>query len=207
MILLLDNYDSFTYILQDYLLQLGQKIQVFRNDALTAQQAEALHPEALVLSPGPERPERAGNLMSFVAHFHNRIPILGICLGHQAIGLYFGARLGQAARIMHGRTSEVYHNGHPLFDGIPSPFPAMRYHSLLLYDLNATPLQLLAQTDEQEVMGILHHRYKICGFQFHPESILTPHGLLLLRNWLLWAGLDAAVLPCSGDNVPAHQKR
>lgn len=187
MILLIDNYDSFTYILQDYLAQLGQSVVVYRNDEIEVPEAVALAPDALVLSPGPERPERAGNLMPLLAAFCGRTPVLGVCLGHQAIGLHFGAQLVGAKRIMHGCTSEVHHGEHPLFQNIPSPFTAMRYHSLLLTGLEATPLQVIAWTKQQEVMAVAHPQLNICGVQFHPESILTPYGLTLLRNWLVWS--------------------
>ncbi|MCS6992036.1 MAG: aminodeoxychorismate/anthranilate synthase component II [Chitinophagales bacterium] len=190
MILLIDNYDSFTYILQDYFIQLGQQVVVYRNDMLTVGEAEALHADAIVFSPGPERPERAGNLMPLVAHFYNRKPMLGVCLGHQAIGLFFGARLEAAPNVMHGRTSQVFHNSHPLFESITSPFAAMRYHSLLLYDVPNTPLQPIAWTSQNELMALAHPHLPIAGVQFHPESILTPCGLVLLRNWLKWCGLS-----------------
>jgi anthranilate synthase/aminodeoxychorismate synthase-like glutamine amidotransferase len=186
--ILLDNYDSFTYNLQDYFAQLQLDCIVIRNDEKTADQIEALQPASLIFSPGPETPSKAGVMMELIHRFHSRIPLLGICLGHQGIGEYFGASLVRAARIMHGRTSPVFHTGHFLFQNVPSPFDAMRYHSLLLSETATTSLQVIAATAEGEPMAIIHPRYKICGFQFHPESILTPYGFTLLKNWLEWIG-------------------
>jgi anthranilate synthase/aminodeoxychorismate synthase-like glutamine amidotransferase len=191
MIILLDNYDSFTYNLQDYFSQLGKPCDVIRNDEKSLQEIIGMNPEAIILSPGPETPSKAGIMMEVIKSFHNKIPMLGICLGHQGIGEFFGAALVRAEKIMHGKTSLIYHQDHPLFSKIPSPFEAMRYHSLLLKNLERTRLQIIATTDEDEVMAIIHPQYKICGIQFHPESILTPYGISILKNWLQWSGMDA----------------
>jgi len=190
MVILLDNYDSFTYNLQDYFSQLGKPCEVIRNDEKTLEEIIRMDPDALILSPGPETPSKAGIMMDAIKNFHTRIPVLGICLGHQGIGEFFGATLVGAEKIMHGKTSLIHHQHHPLFNNIPSPFEAMRYHSLILKNVESTCLQVIATTDEDEVMAIIHPQYKICGIQFHPESILTPHGILILKNWLQWSGLE-----------------
>jgi anthranilate synthase/aminodeoxychorismate synthase-like glutamine amidotransferase len=187
MIILLDNYDSFTYTLQDYFAQLDEHCEVIRNDAKSLAEIIALNPTALILSPGPETPSKAGIMMELIKYFHDKIPILGVCLGHQGIGEFFGAKLVRAENIMHGRTSLIRHRPHPVFTGIPSPFEAMRYHSLILSNVESTALQIVAMTDEKEIMAIAHPVYKIFGIQFHPESILTPHGLSILRNWIAWS--------------------
>lgn len=183
-ILLLDNYDSFTYNLYDYLLQAGAQCQVLRNDALSLAEFEQLDFDALVLSPGPERPAQAGLMMPLLARLFDKKPILGICLGHQGLGELFGARLVPARRPMHGKTSWITHDGHPIFKGIPSPMEVMRYHSLLLESLEGTPLQSIAQTDEGEIMALAHISLPLLGIQFHPESILTKAGLQMLKNWV-----------------------
>jgi anthranilate synthase/aminodeoxychorismate synthase-like glutamine amidotransferase len=189
MFLLLDNYDSFTYNLQDYFAQLGKTCTVIRNDEKSVEELSSLSPEALILSPGPETPSKAGVMMEVIRQFHDKIPVLGICLGHQGIGEFFGATLTRSEKIMHGKTSCIYHQQHPLFQTIPSPFEAMRYHSLLLKNVEATPLRLIAKTADEEVMAVVHMRYKICGIQFHPESVLTTHGISILKNWLQWIGV------------------
>ncbi|MEO6036779.1 MAG: aminodeoxychorismate/anthranilate synthase component II [Saprospiraceae bacterium] len=183
-ILLLDNYDSFTYNLYDYLLQAGAQCQVLRNDALSLSEFGQLDFDALVLSPGPERPAQAGLMMPLLEQWFDKKPILGICLGHQALGELFGARLSAARQPMHGKTSSITHQGHPLFAGIPSPVEVMRYHSLLLESLEGTPLQSIAQTEEGEIMALAHPALPLLGVQFHPESILTEWGLQLLKNWV-----------------------
>jgi len=183
-ILLLDNYDSFTYNLYDYLWQAGAQCAVYRNDALSLEAFKQLDFDALVLSPGPERPEQAGLMMPLIAHFFDKKPILGICLGHQALGEFFGTRLVNAALPMHGKTSRITHTGHPLFAGIPSPVEVMRYHSLLLESLDGSPLQSIAQTAEGEIMALSHPTLPLLGVQFHPESILTDCGLRMLKNWV-----------------------
>ncbi len=189
MILLLDNYDSFTFNLWHYLLQLNEECIVKRNDEITIEEIEKLfaesggNPKAIVLSPGPGRPADSGVMNEVIKHFHQTIPILGICLGHQAIGEFFGAKLVHAEKPMHGKTSELIFQNHFLFQNISSPLTVMRYHSLLLKKVENTPLKIIATTNEQEIMAIEHPDYKIIGLQFHPESILTPDGMTMMRNW------------------------
>jgi anthranilate synthase/aminodeoxychorismate synthase-like glutamine amidotransferase len=190
MFLLLDNYDSFTYNLQDYFAQLGKSCSVIRNDETSVEEISFLHPKAIILSPGPETPSKAGVMMDVIQHFHDKIPVLGICLGHQGIGEFFGASLVRGEKIMHGKTSLIHHHPHPVFQAIPSPFEAMRYHSLVLKNLETTPLRVIAKTADDEVMSIVHVHYKICGIQFHPESVLTIHGISILKNWLQWSGVS-----------------
>lgn len=183
MVLLLDNYDSFTYNLRDYILQLGEECTVVRNDELTLEETEKINFHSIIISPGPRTPAEAGITPQLIAAFYNRKPILGICLGHQAIGEFFGAELVKAQKPMHGKTSPVTHHHHFLFKGLPLPMEVMRYHSLVLHKVESTPLQVTAQTPDGEVMAIAHPQYPVAGVQFHPESILTPNGLQLLRNW------------------------
>lgn len=180
---LIDNYDSFTWILRDYLLQTGNECAVYRNDELSIQQLIGLSPTRLIISPGPETPLQAGISMEAIAHFHKHIPILGVCLGHQALGMFFGANLVHATYPMHGKTSAVQHTGGPLFTGIPNPFTVMRYHSLVIKDLENTELLATATTDDGTIMAIAHKRYPCVGVQFHPESAGTEYGLQLLKNW------------------------
>ena len=180
---LIDNYDSFTYILHDYLLQTGHECAVYRNDEITLPQLTALAPQRIIISPGPETPLQAGITMDVIDHFHTRIPILGVCLGHQALGMYFGAKLVHTPYPMHGKTSEIHHTDHPLFKNVPSPFTAMRYHSLAVTDFKDTPLEVLAHTADGTIMALAHKQYPCIGVQFHPESIGTEHGLQLLKNW------------------------
>lgn len=181
--ILLDNYDSFTYILHHYLLQTGNECTVYRNDEITVEQLVALDPERLIISPGPETPLQAGITMDVIAHFHNRIPILGVCLGHQALGMYFGGELVHV-HPMHGKTSPVTHNGHELFRNISSPFEVMRYHSLAIDNTEQTALQPLAYTDDV-LMALAHPAHPCVGIQFHPESVGTNDGQQLLNNWAL----------------------
>jgi len=180
---LIDNYDSFTYILHHYLLQTGHECNVYRNDEITVQQLIRLAPERLIISPGPETPLQAGITMEAIDHFHTHIPILGVCLGHQALGMYFGAKLVHTSYPMHGKVSRVNHTGHPLFKDIPSPFTAMRYHSLGVTDINNPELEAIAHTDDDIVMALSHKQYPCIGVQFHPESVGTKHGMQLLKNW------------------------
>ncbi len=179
---LIDNYDSFTYILHHYLLQTGHECTVYRNDEITLRQLIKLSPEKLILSPGPETPLQAGITMDAIDHFHTRIPILGVCLGHQALGMYFGAKLVHTPYPMHGKISAVNHNNHPLFNNIPSPFSAMRYHSLALEEFNDT-LEAIAYTEDGIIMALAHKQYPCIGVQFHPESVGTKYGMQLIKNW------------------------
>lgn len=180
---LLDNYDSFTYILHHYLLQTGNECAVYRNDELTLQQLIDINPSRIIISPGPETPLQAGICMDAIAHFHDKVPMLGVCLGHQALGMFFGAKLVHAKEPMHGKTSEVHHNGDKLFDNIPSPFMVMRYHSLVIEQLGGTGLLPLAHTDDGTIMAFKHEAYPSTGIQFHPESVGTADGLRILKNW------------------------
>ncbi len=185
MLVMIDNYDSFTYNLVQYFGQLGEEVRVFRNDQVDLEGLEAAQPSRLVISPGPCSPSEAGISVAAILHFAGRIPILGVCLGHQAMGAAFGGRVIRAGRLMHGKTSLIYHDGKDLFQGLPSPFEATRYHSLIV-ERETLPacLQVSAQTAVGEIMGLRHQEYAIFGVQFHPESILTTEGLNLLRNFL-----------------------
>lgn len=194
MVLLLDNYDSFTYNLYDYIVQCGEQCRVVRNDEMTIGEMRQLDFSSAVISPGPKTPQEAGLTMKFIEKFHDTKPILGICLGHQAIGQFFGARLVHAKRPMHGKTSVIKHSGHFLFNGLPEKFEVMRYHSLILTGVEQTPLQVTARTKTGEVMAIAHPHYPLAGVQFHPESILTPFGLQLLKNWFAFINKPATVL-------------
>ncbi len=180
---LIDNYDSFTYILQHYLLQWGRECAVYRNDEITVQQLADMKPERIILSPGPETPLQAGITMSVIEQFHKTTPILGVCLGHQALGMYFGARLVHSPYPMHGKTSEVTHNTHELFAGIPSPFTVMRYHSLAVDSFGGTGLSPIAETSDGTIMALAHDEFPCVGVQFHPESVGTEWGLQILKNW------------------------
>ncbi|MGQ9920123.1 MAG: anthranilate synthase component II [Desulfobacca sp.] len=181
----IDNYDSFTYNLVQYLGMLGAQLAVYRHDAIDLAGLEALHPSQLVISPGPCSPKEAGISVAAIRHFAGRIPILGVCLGHQCLGEAFGGRVIRAPRLMHGKTSLIYHDGRDIFQGIPSPFEATRYHSLIV-ERETLPacLEVSAQTAVGEIMGLRHKQYAIFGVQFHPESILTVEGMNLLRNFL-----------------------
>ena len=185
MILMIDNYDSFTYNLVQYLGQLGEKVVVRRNDAITLDEIAAMNPEAIFLSPGPCSPEQAGITVDVVRRFHRHIPLMGVCLGHQAIAQAFGCRVVRAGRIMHGKTSPILNDGKTIFRGLPSPFPAGRYHSLIV-ERESLPdcLEVSAETEEGEIMGLRHRTLPVEGIQFHPESILTPGGKRIIRNFL-----------------------
>lgn len=183
MVLLIDNYDSFTYNLYDYIVQLGYKCRVVRNNELTIDEIAAIPFSSAVISPGPETPQQAGITMQFIERFYKTKPILGICLGHQAIGMFFGAQLTKAQHPMHGKTSDIEHTGHFLFNNLPQHFQVMRYHSLILQGIENTPLQITATTAQNEVMAIAHPAYMLAGVQFHPESVLTPQGLQIMHNW------------------------
>lgn len=185
MILMIDNYDSFTYNLVQYLGQLGREVVVRRNDETSIEEIEDLAPEAIFLSPGPRTPSEAGITVDVVRHFHRTVPILGVCLGHQAIGFAFGGDVVRAERLMHGKTSPVRNDGRTIFRGLPNPLTAGRYHSLVV-DRETLPdcLEVSAETDECEIMGIRHTEYPVEGIQFHPESILTPNGKRIIKNFL-----------------------
>ena len=185
MILLLDNYDSFTYNLFQYLSELGAEVHVARNDALTLEDIEAMAPERIVISPGPCTPREAGISNDVVRHFSAKIPLLGVCLGHQCIGHAYGATVGPAGEIMHGKTSLVHHDGKGVFRGLPNPLEGIRYHSLAVYPDTLPPeLEVTAWTDSGVVMGLRHKTHPVEGIQFHPESIMTQAGKDLLRNFL-----------------------
>jgi anthranilate synthase/aminodeoxychorismate synthase-like glutamine amidotransferase len=185
MILMIDNYDSFTYNLVQYLGELGQRVLVYRNDALTLKDIAKLNPQRIVISPGPGRPEDAGISCAVIKEFCGKIPILGVCLGHQAIGYSFGAKIVQAKRLMHGKTSKIYHHQKDIFKNIPNPFLATRYHSLLVEKKNFPDcLEITAWTLENEIMGLKHKAFPLWGVQFHPESILTKSGKAILDNFI-----------------------
>jgi para-aminobenzoate synthetase component 2 len=185
MLLMIDNYDSFTYNLVQYLGELGEDIKVFRNNKITVQEIEKLKPDRIVISPGPCTPNEAGISVETIKHFSGRLPILGVCLGHQAIGAAFGGDIIRAPRLMHGKTSLIHHDGKTVFEGLPDPFEATRYHSLLIKKETLPDcLEITAWTDSDEIMGVRHKEFVIEGVQFHPESILTTVGKDLLRNFL-----------------------
>ena len=185
MIIMIDNYDSFTYNLVQYLGEMGEELKVFRNDAISVRQVAALKPKRIVISPGPGSPKDAGISKEVIKQLGPKIPVLGVCLGHQCIGEVFGGKVVRAARLMHGKTSQVHHDGKGIFKGIDNPFVATRYHSLLV-ERSSLPkdLEITATTKEKESMGLRHKKLPIYGVQFHPESILTEHGKDLLRNFL-----------------------
>ena len=185
MLLMIDNYDSFTYNLVQYFGELGEMIKVYRNDQITVDEIEDLKPARIVISPGPCSPVEAGISNEIILRFGPRLPVLGVCLGHQCIGHVFGGEVVRAGRLMHGKTSEIHHNQKGLFAGLPDPFTATRYHSLLVRrESLPTCLEISAETDQQEIMGLRHRDYPVAGVQFHPESILTECGKDLLKNFL-----------------------
>jgi len=182
---MIDNYDSFTYNLVQYLGEMGQELKVFRNDAITVDQIKKLKPSRIVISPGPGSPKDAGVSRQVIKELGSQIPVLGVCLGHQCIGEVFGGKVVRAARVMHGKTSQIFHDGKGVFKDIDNPFVATRYHSLLV-ERKSFPkdLTITAETKEKEIMGLRHKKFPIFGVQFHPESILTPAGKEILRNFL-----------------------
>ena len=185
MLLVIDNYDSFTYNLVQYLGELGERIEVRRDDEVTVEQIEAMKPDRILISPGPGTPTDAGIAMTVIEKFAGKLPILGVCLGHQAIGQVFGGRVVRASRLFHGKSSQVQHDGKTIFDGLENPFPAGRYHSLIV-ERETLPdeLEISATTPNGTIMGLRHRRLKIEGVQFHPESIMTTEGKKLLKNFL-----------------------
>jgi anthranilate synthase component 2 len=185
MLLMIDNYDSFTYNLVQYFGELGEDVRVVRNDAITLDEIEALAPQGICISPGPCSPDQAGISVPVIRHFAGRIPLLGVCLGHEAIGTAFGGRIVRALELMHGKTSQISHGGTDVFAGLPSPYTVVRYHSLAI-DRASLPdcLEITAQTADGEIMGVRHRELPVYGVQFHPESILTEHGHALLKNFL-----------------------
>lgn len=189
MLLMIDNYDSFTWNVVQYLGELGAEVEVFRNDEISLERIAELRPRQIVISPGPCTPDEAGISLALVERFADEIPILGICLGHQSIGQQFGGRIVRAGRVMHGKLSEVYHTGAGVFEGLPSPFTATRYHSLVI-EAGSLPecLEVTAWTEiggeREEIMGVRHRQFDVEGVQFHPESIVSEHGHALLKNFL-----------------------
>ncbi len=184
MIVVIDNYDSFTYNLVQYLGELGAEPRVFRNDRVTLDELRALDPTHIVISPGPGDPTEGGISNAAICEFYRKVPVLGVCLGHQCIGHVFGGVVTRAPRLMHGKTSRIFHKGGHLYEGLPSPFEAGRYHSLIVKEPLPPELQVTAFTDTGEVMGLQHKEFPLFGVQFHPESVLTPYGKQLLRNFL-----------------------
>ena len=185
MLLIIDNYDSFTYNLVQYLGELGQDIKVFRNDRISLSRIKGLAPRQIIISPGPGRPEDAGISNELIKSFSGKIPILGVCLGHQCIGEVFGGRIVRARRLMHGKTSLIHHNKKTIFRGVENPFEATRYHSLIV-ERKTLPscLRIIAETKSKEIMGLEHIRFPVWGLQFHPESILTKPGKKILANFV-----------------------
>jgi len=185
MLLMIDNYDSFTYNLVQYLMELREDVKVERNDAISLDDIAGMRPSGIVISPGPRTPKDAGISVALVKRFAGEVPILGVCLGHQAVGVAFGGEIAQAGRIMHGKTSAITHDGRGVFEGIPNPFEATRYHSLVIREEGLPDcLEISARSDDGEIMGLRHRALPVEAIQFHPESILTPCGKDLLRNFL-----------------------
>lgn len=184
MIIVIDNYDSFTYNLVQYLGELGAEMSIYRNDQITLEQIRASQPTHIVISPGPGDPNDGGISNAALLEFGPTVPILGVCLGHQCMGYVYGGRVSRAPRLMHGKTSAIYHKGKGLFYGVPSPFKATRYHSLIVEEPLPDCLEITAFTRDGEVMGLRHKEFPVVGVQFHPESILTEHGKRILQNFL-----------------------
>lgn len=189
MVFVLDNYDSFTYNLVQYIGELGLEVAVFRNDQITVSGIEDLHPDRIVISPGPCTPQDAGISIELIRHFAGRVPLLGVCLGHQAIGAAFGGKVVRAANLMHGKTSSVEHDGKSIFRGIPSPMTATRYHSLIVQEKGLPDeLEVSATCTDRDgprvIMGLRHRKFPVEGVQFHPESVLTEHGRQIVRNFM-----------------------
>lgn len=185
MIVMIDNYDSFTYNLVQYLGEMGEELRVFRNDEKTVDEIEAMKPDQLIISPGPCTPNEAGISVPLIKRMAGKVPILGVCLGHQSIGQAFGGEIVRAGKLMHGKTSPIHHHGQGVFAGLPSPFPATRYHSLVIRrDTLPECLEITAETAEGDIMGVRHKELDIQGVQFHPESVLTEGGKELLRNFV-----------------------
>jgi anthranilate synthase component II len=186
MLLMIDNYDSFTYNLVQYFGELGEEVRTFRNDEITLEEISAMKPDRICLSPGPCSPKEAGICIALLQHFAGKLPLLGVCLGHQAIGEAFGGNVIRAKQVMHGKTSSIAHTGVGVFQNIPSPYTVIRYHSLAIERASLPDcLEVTAWTDDGEIMGVRHKELDVQGVQFHPESILSEHGHLLLKNFLI----------------------
>lgn len=184
-VLVIDNYDSFTYNLVQYLGELGAKLLVYRNDQISIPEIKKKNPDSIVISPGPCTPKEAGISNEVISTFSGKLPLLGVCLGHQCLGAVEGGDIVRAKRIMHGKISDIYHSPDPLFRGVPNPFPATRYHSLMIKRSSVPSIfKIIAWTDKDEIMGIKHKEHPSWGVQFHPESIMTPHGMRILKNFL-----------------------
>jgi anthranilate synthase/aminodeoxychorismate synthase-like glutamine amidotransferase len=185
LILMIDNYDSFTYNLVQYLGVLGAEVEVRRNDQTSLEEVQSMAPERLVISPGPGVPQSAGIIIPLIQQFYQKLPILGVCLGHQAVGVAFGGRIVRAMHLMHGKVSQIYHDGRGVFRAVPDPFVATRYHSLAVEEKSLPAcLEISAKTEDGEIMGLRHRDYPVHGIQFHPESILTEEGMNILQNFL-----------------------
>jgi len=204
MLVLVDNYDSFTYNLYQYLCELGAEVKVVRNDAVTVGEVEAMAADQIVISPGPGRPADAGISVELVRHFAGRVPLLGVCLGHQCIGEAFGGEVSGAGEIKHGKLSQISHDGRGVFAGLPEPFDAIRYHSLAVQPASLPDeLEVTARSESGVIMGVRHRQYAVEGIQFHPESIMTPHGKDLLRNFLSMGEPRAAAASATGEGDPS----
>jgi anthranilate synthase/aminodeoxychorismate synthase-like glutamine amidotransferase len=204
MILMIDNYDSFTFNLVQYLRQLGEDVRVYRNDEISLEEIEKMKPAAIFLSPGPCTPKEAGITVDVIRTFYRKIPLMGVCLGHQSIGYAFGAEVVRAEKLMHGKTSPIHHDGQTLFKGVPNPFQAGRYHSLIIKRESLPDcLEVTAETEDGEIMGIRHREFPVEGIQFHPESILTPNGKRILRNFLKRIHSEEQAIKTSETQLPS----